>query len=125
MCYNLSDQVMCDACCVYCMDEFYVVCAAGQCPKNRSQSLSWMLGREKIIIVCSVKRNAVRDFNSRFHGNNPRIFTNERKPTLQWAPSKIKESFLVNCNHIFIFSFFFFQFLQDQKNVRVGKSKIV
>lgn len=40
MCYNLSDQVMCDlsdqvmcdACCVYCMDEFYVVCAAGQCP---------------------------------------------------------------------------------------------
>lgn len=75
---------------------------------RRSQSLSWMLGREKIIIVCSVKRNAVRDFNSRFHGNNPRIFTNERKPTLQWAPSKIKESFLVNCNHIFIFSFFFF-----------------
>lgn len=69
LCYNLSDQVMCDAymlCILYgIMDEFYVVCdfvlLDNVQKKKRERSLSWIVGREKIIIVCSVKRNAVRD----------------------------------------------------------------
>lgn len=73
--------------------------------------------------VCSVKRNAVRDSNSRFHGNNPRIFNNERKPTLQRTPSKIKESFVVNCNHIYLFSIFHFSVPRICKKVRVHKAK--